>query len=191
MSCKIDSCTNQIMYKKAKLCQKHYFRFMRHGTYELTKIGKGNPRIVTPNGYVKILSIGHIFSDSGGYAYEHRVIFYGENKDKSLSCEFCGKFWNWRPYKDHVDHIDNNPLNNDISNLRSLCNACNTRRSRRPSYTDKNKLAVTFNGKTQTPEEWSREEFVMITAAGIRNRLKIGWSIERALTTPSQKRKTN
>lgn len=164
------------MYKKANLCQKHYFRFMRYGTYELTKSGKGNPRIITPNGYVKVLARGHVLSDKCGYAYEHRVVFYGENKDRQLFCEFCGNHWNWRSYKDHIDHIDNNPLNNNISNLRPLCNACNTRRSRKPAHTDSGNLSITFDGQTKTAEEWSRDVRVSVPGSCIRQRKSRGLS---------------
>ena len=37
MKCKIDGCTQNARYKKDQVCQKHYFRFMRYGTYELKR----------------------------------------------------------------------------------------------------------------------------------------------------------
>lgn len=176
MNCKINNCKNKIMYKKAQLCQKHYFRFMRYGTYDLTRIGKGRDKFITPNGYVKILAFGHVLADKNNYAFEHRIVFYKKNQDKELCCEFCGKYWDWRSHKDHVDHVDNNPQNNHITNLRALCNACNTRRSRKPPHTDNGNFPIEFNGEVMTAEEWSRDERVFVSGACIRQRKSRGLS---------------
>ena len=46
---------------------------------------------------------------------------------------------------------------------------------------------LTFNGKTQTIVQWADE--TGIKSATIARRLKKGWSVEKALTTPTQKRK--
>lgn len=35
MKCKIDGCNREAMYKADCVCQMHYFRFMRNGTYDL------------------------------------------------------------------------------------------------------------------------------------------------------------
>jgi len=134
-NCKIDNCGRRAQYKADKVCQKHYFRFRRYGTYEYTRTGKGAKSRITPNGYRKVLDKSHIFSDHNGYVFEHRKVFYEENKNNMLFCCFCKRPWMWRPYKDHVDHIDNDKLNNRLSNLRSLCNACNTRRGTLESTT--------------------------------------------------------
>ena len=40
MTCKINQCPSKATYKNACLCQKHYFRFRRNGTFE-TKNMKG------------------------------------------------------------------------------------------------------------------------------------------------------
>ncbi len=44
---------------------------------------------------------------------------------------------------------------------------------------------LTFNGKTQNVAAWSKE--VGIKSNAIYARLKLGWTVERALTTPVQK----
>lgn len=50
-----------------------------------------------------------------------------------------------------------------------------------------NNVLITFNGKTQTLAEWSRE--TGIQEGTIRFRMKSGWSVRDALTTPVQKQK--
>ena len=46
----------------------------------------------------------------------------------------------------------------------------------------RNNHLLTFNGKTQTVAQWSKE----LNISNLRMRLKRGWSIERALTTPTR-----
>ncbi len=50
----------------------------------------------------------------------------------------------------------------------------------------RNNLNVTFNGKTQCVAAWSEE--LGIKESTITERLKSGWSIEKTMTTPTQKR---
>lgn len=183
------------MYKARGICQMHYFRFMRNGTYDLKdkseykrksgKIGVDGWSI-TPNGYKKIYVGDHELSVKG-YAFEHRYVLYEASRGKDLSCEFCGREFSFRPYKDHVDHIDNDKLNNSIENLRPLCNACNTRRTIRTPHEEKGKISLTYNGETKTPEEWGRDDRIPVYGPTIRQRLKAGWDSEKALTTPSRK----
>jgi hypothetical protein len=46
---------------------------------------------------------------------------------------------------------------------------------------------ITYKGRTMTMRQWSLK--LGLSAAGVKNRLRMGWSVERALTTP--KRKSN
>ena len=73
MKCKIDGCTQNARYKKDQVCQKHYFRFMRYGTYELTSVRKY--RIENPAGYQKIYEPSHFLAGKDGYVYEHRFVY--------------------------------------------------------------------------------------------------------------------
>jgi hypothetical protein len=38
MKCKISECNNEARYKSTCLCQKHYLRFRRHGSFDLIKV---------------------------------------------------------------------------------------------------------------------------------------------------------
>lgn len=95
-------------------------------------------------------------------------------------CERWRRFENFladmgrRPPGTMLDRIDANG-NYEPSNCRwatRVESANNTRASRR----------ITFNGKTQTITQWSRE--AGLGDRNLANRLRLGWSLERALTTP-------
>lgn len=86
MKCKIDGCENNATYKSQGVCQKHYFRMMRYGTYETIRVGNAKKRIVTPNGYVKIYVPNHELADNRGYAFEHRYKLFEKYQGKELTC---------------------------------------------------------------------------------------------------------
>ena len=186
MKCKIDNCDRDTDYDKQQVCQKHYFRFMRYGTYELTRKPRSQFVSYTPNGYIKIFLPDHKLSTKGGFVFEHRAKFYDANYNKKLICEMCGANWTFRTYFDHVDHIDENKLNNELSNLRPLCNACNTRRNKRPDHERVNTVAILFNGETKTAEEWSRENVSSVCGATILRRYRSGQSAHDSITKPSK-----
>lgn len=178
MQCKVDGCEREAMYKSQCVCQKHYFRMMRYGTYEL--VGpKRRMRIENQRGYQKIFSPGHRLANSDMYAYEHRLVVYEKYGENLPCCELCGKPTNWATC--HIDHKDNNVKNNDISNLRPVCRPCNTRRGRKAEHTYPRHMAVTIGGVTMTPHEWSQLKNVHVHAATIRRRIRNGSSHREAV----------
>ena len=145
------------------------------------RIGHSNPRKKKykrshTKGYILLNIPDHPLSQSNGYVYEHRYIFYEKFKDSKLSCQLCGAPWSWRTYRDHIDHVDEDKSNNHISNLRPLCNACNVGRTRKIYHESKNCLKITYNGVTDTPEGWSRDDRILVSGACIRQRKSRGLS---------------
>tara|TARA_R110002049_G_scaffold127736_1_gene284579 strand:+ start:3060 stop:3677 length:618 start_codon:yes stop_codon:yes gene_type:complete len=187
MKCKIDGCENTASYKTQAVCQKHYFRMMRNGTYEITPKPRAE-RVENPKGYQLIDSPKHPLSQSNGYVYEHRMKVYEKYGENIPDCEFCGKETSWAPYKTHIDHIDENVRNNEISNLRVLCNPCNTGRTKRDTANWERTTTLEFEGEVKTPFAWASDERVSISSATIRRRKLRGMTDEEALFSPSKTR---
>lgn len=187
MKCKVADCNRDAMYKSVCMCQKHYFRVMRNGTLELKRDKKirtlGYSREykhqMPGRGYIRCYEPNHKLADTQGYVSEHRLIAYDKYGDSLPNCELCDKPLDWDNV--HIDHKDNIAYNNTPSNIRPLCRICNTRRNRRKECFSANNYKLTFNGITQTPEEWSRSGSVFVTGSTIRRRLKLGMSEHDAL----------
>lgn len=81
-----------------------------------------------------------------------------------------------------LDRIDTNG-NYEPSNCRWISNQLQ-------QYNKRNNRNITFNGKTQTLNQWAKE--LGIIPKTLQGRLdKSGWSVEKALTTPVDKGKCN
>lgn len=182
MLCKVDGCGRSARYKAARLCQKHYFRQYRYGTTETTRVGKGRDRYVTPSGYVYIRRPNHPLALTSGLVSEHRALVFDDLGPGPMRCALCGIEVTWETV--HIDHIDETTDNNVRSNLRPTCSVCNTRRGRRPEYTYKGRLAISFDGVTQTANEWADDPRVCVSNSTISRRLKDGKTIEDALFGP-------
>lgn len=183
--CHVEGCNREVMYKSQQVCQMHYFRFMRTGSYEKRESIR-KPRIIQSGGYAKLYLPEHPLASKSGYVYEHRKLMYDKYGDDLPDCEICGAFCDWKPYHTHIDHIDKNKLNNTEQNLRVLCNACNTRRDFPPAHERKNCMAITLDGVTMTPHEWSRVEGVTVNSRTISRRIKAGMDAKEAIFKPSK-----
>ncbi|HDS4829153.1 TPA: HNH endonuclease [Citrobacter koseri] len=182
MKCKVEGCERECKHYPGKgVCQKHYFRMMRYGTYELTKIGKGKIRQRNAKGYQMLKMPSHPLVMANGFVYEHRKVIYDRYGETLPGCEKCGKEVTWKTV--HIDHIDEVVDNNDESNLRVLCRSCNVMRSRVhiPEHTKKGRSSITFEGVTKTASEWARDPRVKIASTTILFRLRNGMSVEDAL----------
>ncbi len=182
MKCKIEGCDSECRYMEQQVCQKHYFRMMRYGTYELIKKGKRKSRSQNARGYQMLHMPEHPLAMANGCVYEHRAVIYAKYGEKLPDCEICGKPLNW--LNAHIDHIDENVINNSESNLRPLCVGCNTRRSRPPEHTRKDAVVITCFGETKTANEWARDKRVSVSNATISRRKRCGMTDYDCLFSP-------
>lgn len=173
----------------------HYFRYMRNGHYDLKeerkppKLRGRKYRRTHSSGYQVLYEPNHPLSNKDGYVYEHRFVMHSHIGDNVPGCEICGKACSWEPYFTHIDHIDNDKSNNKIENLRVLCNHCNSSRTKKDYVKLASANVITHNGITMTCADWARQDFVPVAAFTLRQRVRAGWDAEKALTTPSRKRK--
>lgn len=172
MKCKIDGCSADALYKKEQVCQKHYFRFMRYGTYGLTMKPRKLRRVHSA-GYICLFIKDHPLSNSNGEVYEHRKVVFDRYGYNLPNCEMCGKATSWDPYTTHIDHINKIKSDNAQSNLRVLCNACNSQRDY--NVLDKEGVVgITINGTTKTAWEWAKEPLANHGGSSIRRRYLSG-----------------
>lgn len=178
MECKIDGCEAKVRYKSQGVCQKHYFRFMRNGSYELKKQkdADGFYRVKHSAGYISIMCKEHPLAQKWGGLYEHRKVMYDKYGENLPPCQFCGATSDWKSRSTHIDHIDNNRSNNLIENLRVLCNPCNSRRDRKPDHEYSHVVAITIDGVTRTAWQWAAQDGVRFCGASILRRYKKGMS---------------
>lgn len=177
MKCKIEGCERECMYQKDEVCQKHYFRFMRYGTYELTRKPR-NPKWDHSHGYVCLFLPDHPLASSRGDVYEHRAVLYKKYGENIPPCELCGAITTWSSRNTHVDHINEVKSDNRVENLRILCNSCNVRRANKPeNYINKaHTYTFTIDGVSLTAAQWSRVDGVKVAGNTIVRRRKQGFS---------------
>lgn len=188
--CRVKECERKARYKSARLCQKHYFRLRRYGTTDTVRAGKAKPRLVTPNGYVRVYAPKHPIAEPGGYVFEHRKVAYDARDGEISKCERCQIVCvSWETC--HVDHDDDNRKNNSPENLLVCCNGCNVMRSRKPQHSCLGRTSITLNGVTKTATEWARDPRVNVCGRTIAKRKRDGYSDEEALFAPKKTHRLN
>lgn len=180
MQCRVDGCDQLARYKEAALCAKHYHRVRRAGTTDIVR-KTAQPRIEEKRGYQFLHAPKHpLCRPNQIYVAEHRIVLFEAIGPGPMCCSLCGKKLTWQSCD--VDHIDENPRNNERDNLRPTCRQCNISRNRPPAYVSrKNALAITFEGVTKTPHEWSKDARVALSGTQIRRRKMSGMSDEDSL----------
>lgn len=177
MKCKVEGCERDCMYQAQQVCQKHYFRYMRYGTYDLTMKPRKKRRTHSA-GYIMLFMPDHPLASSVGYVYEHRYVLYKKYGDKIPNCEICGAVTAWGSRDTHVDHINEDKSDNSEGNLRILCNSCNVRRANKPeNYINKEHThTLTIDGISMTANRWAKMEGVEVARNTIVRRKLQGFS---------------
>jgi hypothetical protein len=121
--CKVEGCKGKANRIKFGLCESCYYRLRRTGT---TKKKIAKYKYITKAGYIKVKLPDHPLAEKGGNIFEHRQVFYDNNKDKPLICFWCEETLTWKNVK--IDHLNNNKSDNQPSNLVASCNDCNRAR---------------------------------------------------------------
>ncbi len=181
MQCKVDGCGRAAMYRVQAVCQKHYFRFMRNGTYSLVgpRDRHGNPvvrqaRRSNAKGYVMLYEPTHPLAMKDGYVYEHRKIVFDRDGQNLPACEICAAPTSWDSC--HIDHRDEVVTNNEPANLRPLCRGCNTSRTERATI-----IKYEHGGRLMSLAQWAKEPGVAVGLPHLRRRIKAGMAIGDAL----------
>lgn len=172
MKCKIDGCNRDSVYLKQRVCQKHYFRFMRYGKYDLTMKPR-KYRIIHSSGYHMIYEPKHPLAQSNGYVYEHRKIIFEKYGHELPNCQLCGKATSWKPYFTHIDHINKDPSDNREGNLRVLCNACNSQRDV-DVLQRKNVTTINYNGESKSAFQWAKHPDAQRCGSAILRKIRNG-----------------
>lgn len=180
--CKIDGCHRELKYKALGVCQTHYHRMWRNGSFDDPPARRGRDRYEDDRGYQFVYTTCHPLLAKGQmYIGEHRAILYEKLKGaQEMLCDLCSCKLTWKTCQ--ADHIDENPRNNDPDNIRPLCRRCNTWRSMPPAHVRmKRATAITYDGETKTPHEWSKDPRVKVSGTTIRRRKAEGMTDEEAL----------
>lgn len=181
--CKI--CGAPARSKNSDLCEKHYMRWYRKGTYDLEPKSTG---YIQSGGYKMVPAKGHPLrvGKKSNFEYEHRIVYYDAHGAGPFQCKWCDATVTWNDL--HIDHLDDSKTNNDVSNLAATCPTCNQARGRekqRKTMVAKVGRLFEYKGVQETAGHWAQK-------AGIsRNsflwRIKNGWSVEDAVETPRGK----
>ena len=181
--CTANGCTNEVRSPGCPYCEMHYGRLRRNGTLENVK--KAHKRVHS-QGYIQAPSETHPLAHGRCLAYEHRMVFYNAHGEGPFKCYWCGADITWDTL--HIDHLNENKKDNDINNLVASCPICNIKRGRhRMVITARERRAtwIEFNGQRRTAAEWAA--LIGIHRATLKDRIKKGWPLERALLEPSYK----
>jgi len=97
----------------------------------------------------------------------------------------------WKKFSNFLEDMGERPEGNTIdrieNNLGYYKDNCRWATDVEQANNRRNNIYLTYGGKTQTISQWERE--LGMNPVTLRSRLKIGWSIERAITTPMRQKR--
>lgn len=186
IKCKVEGCEKAVGRPRKQLCEMHYMRQRRGGTFERRR--NQLDYLESSEGYLLHFNPSHPLAQAKGYVYVQREVAWAKYGPGDHPCSLCGVVLSWP--RIHADHIDDDRLNNEPGNIRILCISCNTRRSERP-ITSRNGHArqIEIDGETKTSTEWVRHSDCDVSVSTINRRLKAGWKSKDAVFKPSRTRK--
>lgn len=120
--CLVSGCKSTATRQGKQLCEKHYCRKRRTGTYDpRVPIGSFMTR-----GYVKLQAPNHPLADSHGQIFEHRAVLYRKSNLICPDCYWCGDKQTWATI--HADHLNGIKHDNREANIVGACPRCNKAR---------------------------------------------------------------
>lgn len=181
MDCIIDGCTRMAKYKNPAVCQTHYHRKYRTGTYDLIE-RKARYRRSNAAGYQRLHEPLHPLANSDGYVYEHRMVFHDQKNSTPSECAMCGCSIEWSTL--HIDHINEDVTDNSPDNLRAVCRGCNVMRGH--TAESMGKWFLTVDGETRSATGWSRHPDCKVSPGTITRRMHSGMSHYDAVFAPKK-----
>lgn len=120
-----------------------------------------------------------------GFAPEHRMVLFDKIGSEPIFCHWCDEALQWNDCV--ADHLNEAPSDNRAENIVPSCNTCNLKRGKEKSRATRiarHGKWYTINGTRRHIGGWA--EIAGITTAVVRQRIKMGWPEEKALTTPAR-----
>lgn len=129
-----------------------------------------------------------IWSQMMRRCYNQKSRHYSRYGGRGISvCEEWHDFWNFAKWSDSVGGRPKGYEIDRIDNDGNYCpENCRWATRRQQNLNKSSNIFIEYNGRRQTLFEWSIE--TGISWAALNHRYHRGWSIERMLTTPMQKR---
>lgn len=179
--CIVDGCDGKATRIGAGMCESHYMRVRRNGSFE--KVDTVIPGAIrhSGGGYLLEYAPDHRLRTPGSpRVYQHRIVFYETHGEGPFQCHCCGKSVTWQDM--HVDHLNDVVTDNRPENLAAACAVCNQWRGRskmRKTSKEQRGRHWTAHGVTMCQSDWSRH--LGVTVSALTDRIKRGASIDDAL----------